>query len=76
MFLTTYYDPLYPDLYYYTSVPMNYCSSLSVSQIFWQEGFKVAALEVLDYIVIALSYWRLPCQQASYDIVDTVWPPT
>ncbi|KAE9408537.1 hypothetical protein BT96DRAFT_662147 [Gymnopus androsaceus JB14] len=75
MFLTTYYDPLYPDLFFYTSLPTNYCSSPSALELLRSEGFKAAALHVLEYVAFAFSSWRLPCRHVLHN-VGPIWPPT
>ncbi|KAJ3966687.1 hypothetical protein EV361DRAFT_934035 [Lentinula raphanica] len=76
-FFTTYYDPLYPDLFFYTLSPTNYCSSPSIYQVLQQEGFKAAIRQVLAYLAIFLSSWQSPCQwQGSYQVTSAIWPPT
>ncbi|KIK68862.1 hypothetical protein GYMLUDRAFT_34853 [Collybiopsis luxurians FD-317 M1] len=77
-FLTTYYDPLYPDLFFYTSLPTNYCSSASALEILRREGLKAAAIQVFDYVAIIFSSWQLPCQSTFHDNVGSnpIWPPT
>ncbi|KAF5388852.1 hypothetical protein D9757_005669 [Collybiopsis confluens] len=77
-FLTTYYDPLYPDLFFYTSLPTNYCSSPPVLELFQREGLQAAALKALDYIAIVFYSWQLPCHPAFYDngSSNPNWPPS
>lgn len=76
MFLTTYYDPLYPDLFFYTSLPTNYCSSPSALELFRSEGFKAAALQILEYMSLMFSSWRFPCQHILHHNAGRTWPPT
>ncbi|KAJ4468291.1 hypothetical protein J3R30DRAFT_3386051 [Lentinula aciculospora] len=77
MFFTTYYDPLYPDLFFYTSSPTNYCSSPSAFEIFRREGFREATRQVLAYVAIIFSSWQSPCQwQGSFQESKAIWPPT
>ncbi|ESK84311.1 hypothetical protein Moror_10226 [Moniliophthora roreri MCA 2997] len=81
-FLTTYYDPFYPDLHTYTSIPdtINYTSrSLSVSETFRAEGIGASALKIVDNVLIALSEWRRWSWQTlgTDDArLATAWPPT
>ncbi|KAF9059780.1 hypothetical protein BDP27DRAFT_449038 [Rhodocollybia butyracea] len=75
-FLTTYYEPLYPDLFFYTTLPTNYCSSPSFMDVLRQEGFRASILQVLDYIAIIFSYGRLPCQYDLHNDRNAIWPPT
>ncbi|KAJ3733701.1 hypothetical protein DFJ43DRAFT_186816 [Lentinula guzmanii] len=77
MFITTYYDPLYPDLFFYTLSPTNYCSSPPIAEILQREGFGAAARQALAYVAIFFSSWQSPCQwQGSYQGSNSIWPPT
>ncbi|KAK7035223.1 hypothetical protein VNI00_011990 [Paramarasmius palmivorus] len=81
-FLTTYYDPFYPDLHTYTSIPdtINYTSrSLSVGETFRTEGFGASVLKVMDDFLVALSEWKRWTWQTlgTNDArLTTAWPPT
>ncbi|KAH7875128.1 uncharacterized protein C8R40DRAFT_1105004 [Lentinula edodes] len=77
IFFTTYYDPLYPDLFFYTSSPTNYCTSPSVFETLQSEGLRAAARQVFEYMAIIFSSWQPPCQwQGSYQGSTAIWPPT
>ncbi|KAJ3872714.1 hypothetical protein F5051DRAFT_420924 [Lentinula edodes] len=77
IFFTTYYDPLYPDLFFYTSSPTNYCSSPSIFETLQSEGWRAAARQVFEYMAIIFSSWQPPCQwQGSYQGSTAIWPPT
>ncbi|KAL0581829.1 hypothetical protein V5O48_000197 [Marasmius crinis-equi] len=78
-FLTTFYDPYYPDLHLYHSVPDYPAQTISVTELFWREGLRASALQVLDNILIALSHWHNSAWRiwGTDDIhLATTWPPT
>ncbi|KAF9264191.1 hypothetical protein L218DRAFT_998924 [Marasmius fiardii PR-910] len=77
-FLTTYYDPYYPDLHLYHTTP-DYPTRLSVTEVFWHEGVLASVLQMLDNIFNVISRlhnsaWRL---WGTDDLrLATTWPPT
>ncbi|KAG7090880.1 hypothetical protein E1B28_009961 [Marasmius oreades] len=78
-FLTTYYDPYYPDIHLYHTNPDYPSQLMSVKEVFWREGLRASAVQVLDNILIFISRlhnsaWRL---WGTDDLhLVTTWPPT
>lgn len=85
LFLTTYYDPFYPDLHLYTSKPHILYSIPSSSRAFWfsrfditcGEGWKKCAANAAQNFYIFLGdlrnrIWEQWGSEAVYDS----WPPT
>ncbi|KAK1229189.1 hypothetical protein PQX77_007761 [Marasmius sp. AFHP31] len=78
-FLTTYYDPYYPDLHLYHSTPEYPTQAKSLTELFWREGLRASALQVLDNVLITLSRWHNSAWRVwgADDIqLATAWPPT
>jgi hypothetical protein len=90
MFLTTYYDPFYPDLHLYTMKPDTRHRSISssVSRTSWtflttldtiqQEGWRTAAADMWgDLSVIVTGWQRQVWEVWGDDRARTMsWPPT
>jgi hypothetical protein len=91
IFLTTYYDPFYPDLHLYTVKPDTHhdSTSFSASRTPWtflsmldtiqREGWRIAAAEIWGKLVVVVSGWQRQAWEAwgADDPVQSMsWPPT
>nr|GAT57760.1 predicted protein [Mycena chlorophos] len=82
LFLTTYYDPLYPDLqhiygtkYDYLAVPGTITSLSSLSNTFWEEGPRAFLSSLLDTGALLISEWQRAAWRR-WGAEDISWPPT
>ncbi|KAJ7128902.1 hypothetical protein C8R43DRAFT_1026297 [Mycena crocata] len=84
LFLTTYYDPFYPDLhlygikYDYISFPRTPPSVTSLSQTLRQEGFKAFCVNFVDTAIVLFADWRQDTWRrwGADDMQSVRWPPT
>ncbi|KAJ7209622.1 hypothetical protein GGX14DRAFT_452266 [Mycena pura] len=84
LFLTTYYDPFYPDLhlygikYDYLTFPHTPPSITSLSNTLRQEGFKAFIGSLVDTAALILADWRADTWRrwGAEDIQSVRWPPT
>lgn len=86
-FLTTYYDPFYPDLHLYVSKPDTRHPMLSSSGTPWlsipdtlrHEGWKASTEQIWDNVSIMISDWQRLIWEAWGDDgigSNVAWPPT
>jgi serine/arginine repetitive matrix protein 2 len=84
-FLTTYYDPFYPDLHLYTFKPIQHSmlSSgtpwLSIPDTLRREGWKASTGQIWDNLSIIVGEWQGQLWETwGNDNVQSnvVWPPT
>src|SRR5262245_14167061 len=92
IFLTTYYDPFYPDLHLYITKPdtlrhsivaslarVPSWSLLTLRETLKRHGWKVVVKEVLDRFILVISYWQRLAWEA-WGLEDQLqkisWPPT
>jgi hypothetical protein len=86
LFLTTYYDPFYPDLHLYTSKPhILYSIPSSSSRAFWFSRFditcgegwkKCAANAALNFYIFLGDLQNRIWEQWGSEAVHNSWPPT
>ncbi|KAJ7497098.1 hypothetical protein FB451DRAFT_215312 [Mycena latifolia] len=84
LFLTTYYDPFYPDLhlygirYDYLSFPRTPPSITSFSHTLRQEGFKAFLVNIFDTAHVLFADWRADTWRkwGADDMRSVRWPPT
>ncbi|KAJ6593676.1 hypothetical protein B0H19DRAFT_1091527 [Mycena capillaripes] len=84
LFLTTYYDPFYPDLhlygikYDYMTFPRTSPSAASLSNTLRQEGFKAFVGSLVDMVVVIFDDLRADTWRrwGADDMQSVRWPPT
>ncbi|KAJ7755726.1 hypothetical protein DFH07DRAFT_488949 [Mycena maculata] len=83
LFLTTYYDPFYPDIHlygigYYLSSPRTPQSMPSLSLILREEGFKAFFASLVDTTTVLFADWRADTWRrwGADDMQSVRWPPT
>ncbi|KAJ6558540.1 hypothetical protein DFH09DRAFT_1163131 [Mycena vulgaris] len=84
LFLTTYYDPFYPDLhlygirYDYLSFPRAPPSIVSLSHTLRQDGFKAFFVNIVDTAVVLFADWRADTWRkwGADDMRSVRWLPT
>ena len=87
MFLTTYYDPFYPDLHLYSGKPYTYSYSISssytnppmsISAILERDGWLAVLPGLWDNLLASVSAWQTHAWEtwgaAGYGQIS--WPPT
>jgi serine/arginine repetitive matrix protein 2 len=92
IFLTTYYDPFYPDLHLYITKPdalrHSVVSSLarapswslhSLRETLRRHGWNVVVKEILDRLLLVVSDWQRQAWEAwgfEDQLLKISWPPT
>ncbi|GLB37275.1 hypothetical protein LshimejAT787_0403260 [Lyophyllum shimeji] len=86
LFLTTYYDPFYPDLHLYTSRPDTLRLSMdaasgpswfSIPDTFQREGWKASSRQIWHNLSVIIWDWQQLLWEAFGDqTTSTTWPPT
>jgi hypothetical protein len=91
LFLTTYYDPFYPDLHLYTTKPdtLHHSISSSLSRTSWsiisildilrRDGWKALAEAMWNNLVVIVSDWQKHAWETwGADVIqeNAPWPPT
>ncbi|KAF7315261.1 hypothetical protein MIND_00040500 [Mycena indigotica] len=82
LYLTTYYDPLYPDLHHIYgnkydlfAIPRTVTSIRTLSNTFWQEGLWAVMGNLFDTGGMILSQWQRDAWRR-WGAQDIPWPPT